>query len=358
MGHHFDMVFPIVEAGDVVVFLAAVFEEDVPVLQLDFLQGFQAVGGEAGADHIDLLEALVGHRREGFRGIGLQPGLASEAGLVAQRPLIRREAEDRGQQMSRAHALVLVRVAELDIALRQAVEGHQQEALAPLGLPVLLDGIGESQDVIGMPVIVADEIQVRSGARFPQYRGQMVEAGGGGGGRVLRIQGQHHQALVALVQQAPDHLLEGRFAVAHHQFDANTVAEALLQGLLLSTADCQQRGAVVGPDLVVGLESGLAAKGENHPVEKRPPQHARNLHHARIGQELPEKAAHLAAIVIGRSAEIGQDDCGLFRAHVRDDGRWKQSASVSESRGPANRATVNRSAKSQLHFFGGADGNR
>ena len=50
----------VVEAGDGEEIAAAMFLEDMRVLDRDFFQRFQAIGREAGRDHGEILDAFLG----------------------------------------------------------------------------------------------------------------------------------------------------------------------------------------------------------------------------------------------------------------------------------------------------------
>ena len=68
-------------------FCAAVALEHVRVLDCDFLQRLQAIGGKARRDHDQILHALFGQRLDGLDGVGLQPSGAAEARLIGQHQL-------------------------------------------------------------------------------------------------------------------------------------------------------------------------------------------------------------------------------------------------------------------------------
>ena len=76
-----------VECGDVFVALPAGAQEHVAVLDRDLLERFQAVDRESGAQHIDVADAASGHARQYRAGVGLQPGLRTEARLEAHDPV-------------------------------------------------------------------------------------------------------------------------------------------------------------------------------------------------------------------------------------------------------------------------------
>src|SRR3546814_1681374 len=76
-----------VEAWNVVPPLAARRAENLRVLQRDLLQRLQAVGGEAGADHVQATDPGAGQRPQGRVGRRLQPLFAPEARLERDQPL-------------------------------------------------------------------------------------------------------------------------------------------------------------------------------------------------------------------------------------------------------------------------------
>ena len=82
-GQRGDPLVLVVQAGDVVELLAAGREERVARLDVDLFQRLQAVGGEAGADHVDPPHALRGERAQRRLGVGLQPLGLAEAALEA-----------------------------------------------------------------------------------------------------------------------------------------------------------------------------------------------------------------------------------------------------------------------------------
>jgi hypothetical protein len=81
-----------------VVFLATRLEEIVAAFLGDFFQGFQAVGDEAGADHVDAADALAAPFVQGRRGVGLQPFGLAEARLEADLELLGLQVQAFGQQ--------------------------------------------------------------------------------------------------------------------------------------------------------------------------------------------------------------------------------------------------------------------
>src|SRR5262245_14105934 len=65
VGEEAHVVGPVVQGRDVAVALAAGVEEEFAVEAVDLLQGLQAVGGEAGADHVQAADAGLRHALDG-----------------------------------------------------------------------------------------------------------------------------------------------------------------------------------------------------------------------------------------------------------------------------------------------------
>ena len=79
VGEQFDVRWVVVKRRDVVVVRAAVLQEEAAVGHRHFFEGFEAVGGKAGADDADVFVAFCGERLDGFVGVGLQPGFVAKA---------------------------------------------------------------------------------------------------------------------------------------------------------------------------------------------------------------------------------------------------------------------------------------
>src|SRR4051812_4903538 len=66
VGEHPHVVRAVVERGDVPVGLAAGMEEELAVLTVDLLDGFQAVGGKTRADDVQAPDPGTGHGLDGL----------------------------------------------------------------------------------------------------------------------------------------------------------------------------------------------------------------------------------------------------------------------------------------------------
>ena len=111
-----------VQAGDVGEAFAAFVQELFAQADIQFFQCFDAVAGEAGAEDGDVFFAFAGEAEDGVRRVGLEPFGGAEAGLEASGPALCRPAQRFAQQARGFHAMAMVGVAFLEIALGQAVE--------------------------------------------------------------------------------------------------------------------------------------------------------------------------------------------------------------------------------------------
>ena len=89
IGQCFDVSLTVIQCGDVVVLFPPGGEEVFPILFAYLLQGLQAVGRKAGADHMDPFDPAGAPLFQGFIGIGLKPGLSPDPRLEGDGPLFR-----------------------------------------------------------------------------------------------------------------------------------------------------------------------------------------------------------------------------------------------------------------------------
>ena len=87
------MVVAVVEGRDVVQRPAPGLLEDLAVLAADLLDGLQAIRREARADHVEATQALLAEGLDRLVRVRLQPGLAAEARLKGEQPLVVGQAE-------------------------------------------------------------------------------------------------------------------------------------------------------------------------------------------------------------------------------------------------------------------------
>ncbi len=226
----------------------------------------------------------------------------------------------------------MIRIAKLERAARHAVERQQQlvaarEIRRAVLRPVRAHLLVQRVDVGRMIVEMLDQPQLRLVAHLAHHAEDLVERGGGGGAGILRIHRQHQDALHALLAQCLHHRGDRRVAVAHRAGHHHVVPlriEQLLQGVRLALAVDQQRRArhvgLAQPDRLVLVRRGARAQRQDQHVEDEPPRRPRNLHHARVGQELAQVAADLARRgAVGR-AEVDQQDRGAIGLAVLEQG--------------------------------------
>src|SRR5258706_6833090 len=107
-------------------FLAARLQERVPALHRDLLERFEAIGGDAGTDHVAALHAGAPERRERLRGVRLDPFGRAEARLET-RERARVVPAELGRDEARAfEALAAVRIARIDAFPGNPVEAHDE----------------------------------------------------------------------------------------------------------------------------------------------------------------------------------------------------------------------------------------
>jgi hypothetical protein len=104
--------------------------------------------------------------------------------------------------------------------------------------------------------------------------------------------------------------------MAHDDAVAALAEVAAEQQRLLLGPDLQRR-AFRRPDGCVLARRSGRPDAQDHPVQQRQPQPARDLDHARVGEELGEVAAHRARRRGVRRAEVAEQHRGRRRASVR-----------------------------------------
>ena len=322
VGQRRDVRGSVVECRDVVQAAAAGLAEELVVLQRDLLQRLQAVGGEAGAQHVHAPHARGAPFLEQLVGVGLEPGLAADARLEADEALVRAQIQPLGEQAGGLVALAVVGIAGREVALRNAVEGEQQPLAAAVSLPVLAHALGERVQVAVVVVVVADKAQVRQPAHAPELVGEGVEHRGHRGRRVLRVHGQHqqpaHPPRAQLVQRGGD----GRRAVAHAQRDREHAARRTpfqLPGerVALAEGDAQQRRALLTPHRRVGRRGALRPQPQDDAVQHQPPGELRHLDDARVAEELAQVATDRRRRRLVRCTQVGDQHADALGRVVR-----------------------------------------
>ena len=309
-----------VERRHVLVALATGADEGVAILDIDLLERLQAVHRKARTHHGHFAHAAGGHPGEHRARVGLQPVRRTKARLEAHAPLPVAQQQLIREQARRGLAAAEVRVAVLDVAFGDAVKGNQQVGRAAVSQPVLGDAGAQRFDVARMLVIVGDEAQLGHGAPAAQLRTDLVVDGSGGGTAILREQRQHEDPLGAAVAQSSERAAQLGSAVEHAELHRQRRQHALREraGELGTQALRQiaQRRARGRPDEAVLARHAPRTPGQDHPVEQRQPQRARQLHHARVGEEARQEGAHGARCRGLRRAGVDQQDADAFGVRV------------------------------------------
>ena len=305
----------IVEALDVAELLAAVVEECLADLHVDLFQRLDAVGHEAGADHIDAPDSLAGQLLHRRLGVGPDPFVAAEQRLEAHHVVVPVQPQRGCRQRRRVQALRLVRIAIVDGELRHAMKAEDQLlGSALLGIaPALADAVGQRGDVAGIIMKVLHEAQGRDRAPAQELAGDHVEDGAAGRARILRIERQHQDPVEAARPQLAQRLHHRRLAIAHrpgHLDQATALLQLVAQRPGLLPGVDEQRRAIGLPDRAVLLARFLRAPRQHQTVQDRPPLPARLLHHPRVGQELPQVATHIRRLGRIGGAKLDQQDGG------------------------------------------------
>src|SRR5690606_35624538 len=106
---------------------SARMQELVANLTANLIERFQAVGREPGIDDGDRLHAFAREPLHRLVGVGLEPDLPAEARLERRDQPVLAPAQFLAQEPRRLEAMAIVRVALLDVALRQAVIGRDDD---------------------------------------------------------------------------------------------------------------------------------------------------------------------------------------------------------------------------------------
>ena len=118
------------------------------------------------------------------------------------------QAQALGERPAAGQAFVVVRIAQLAAAFRQAMKTHQQAVVVTEGadlLPVPAYARREGIEIGGVAVVVAHEAHFRLIARALQPACGDIHHGGGRAGCVLRVERQDQDALMSCGFQFVEH---------------------------------------------------------------------------------------------------------------------------------------------------------
>ena len=239
--------------------------------------------------------------------------------MKSDEPLVLREAEPLADQARRLQAFAVIGVSERQGSARHAVKAQHQLFGAAMNGPVRRQTLGERGDVARVVVVSVDEAQLGhvANASRPQVDG-VVDARRGGR-RILRVERQHqhagHTFGLQLVEYRSDRGRPVAHRVAHRHRVAALAEVAAEQPGLLFRPELQRR-TLGRPDAGVLLRRLRGPRPKNHAVQDQPPEGPRNLHDARVAQELGEVAAHGLGRRRFRCAEIAKEHGGAHDSAV------------------------------------------
>ncbi|MNT05982.1 hypothetical protein D3C72_1406300 [compost metagenome] len=263
-------------------------------LLVDLFQGFQAIGGKAGAHDLHMPGALLREGDQAGLGVGLQPLGLAKARLEGDHVLALTQAQRRSQQRGGFPRLALVRIAQAHIALGNAVKAQHQFFGTALLLPALAHRCGQRGNVARVAVVIVYETQLGEGAHATAPGAHGVDHARRGGGRILRVQRQHQHPAHAFSHEGVELARNGRVAIAHGRPHPHVVpgfAQPAAQQLGLFFGPYGQRRAFGHPDgLVLGGRFGGTGT-QDHAVQQRFPDYGRNLDHPGVAQKLGQIAA-------------------------------------------------------------------
>lgn len=333
-----------VEAGDHGEVLATGAEETLAAADVDLFQGFQAVGGERGDQHGQALDTLGGQFLEDVVGIWPDPGRAAESALETDAVAVLAQAQALRQGAGCGEALGAVTVAVAgddaraaialgqavgtagvgfrDLALRQAVEAHEEVVVAAQVAQVLardrLLGVEEG----GVVVKRWHDRQVGHVPARAAQTVELLEAAAGGAGGVLGVERYDDQALDVVSLEGVERGGHGGVLVAHGEADHALGAHERLQLLGQRAGVDQQRRSLGAPDFAVSLGGFGRPEGQDDQVQQRPTTQRGYVDHAGVGEKLTQVAAHGRDGGIVRGAQVEQQDSGLGHESLRGGEAW------------------------------------
>ncbi len=311
----------IVETGNGREIPPAMAAEDVGILDRDLFQRLQAVGGEARRDDGEVLHTTARQRLDRLVGIGLQPFGASEARLEGHAQPVLIVAERLAQQPRGLGAMAVIGIALVEIVARDAVERDEDDVGRERQLRerVLQRGRDRS-DIDRIVVIGRRDAQRRLPAHGHELAEGLVAHGRRRRRRVLWIERHQQEPLAALFGERGDARANRGIAVAHRPVDDDArAAERRGELFGLRARDGLERGFVplAIPDRVIVAALGARTRGQDDAVEHELPEERIVLDHARVGQELPQVAAHRPEIGRVRRSEIDEQHADPSRPHRR-----------------------------------------
>lgn len=298
-----------VEAGDEGEGFAAGFEEAFLTADTDFLEGFEAVGDEGGAEDEEAFDAFLGQADEFEVGVGLEPGIAAQSGLEGDR--VPADAGALGESGGGAQALGAVTggvgggrglaavrgfqamaaggIAFAEVAFGDAVEAeeHVVVGLVQVGL-----GAGdEGFEVGGVFEVGRDHVEVGGQALSPMVIAHVFDGGLVAGHGVVGEEGEEEDVGDLLALEAGEGVGDGGQPIAHGQFDGELESGGEVVADL--SAGHHQRGAFGGPDGVIGFGGLFGSKGKDQSVDQEGAGEPGEVDDAAVHEEFSEVATDI-----------------------------------------------------------------
>ena len=162
--HFFEGVEPervLIHAGDEGEFFAAGFGEGFAGANADFFEGLQAISNKGGADDEEFFDAFLGELGELIIGVGLEPGIATEAGLESDRIFLFRNAGFLNEGSDGFETLSAIAGGVRRAGGFAAVLGGQAMAAGRIGLAKL--ALGQAMETEQQMVEALVEVILRAG---------------------------------------------------------------------------------------------------------------------------------------------------------------------------------------------------
>jgi len=311
LAHHGDPGGVFVEAGDHVETFAAGVEEDFPPLNIDFLEGFKAIGDERGADDEELFNSLGREAFEGFVGVGGEPGVSAETGLEGGEYLVFGDTGVLGECLDGTEALVAITgavggvadftaigsleavavggVAFDEVAFGDTVKAEEDfvVVLFQIRLCTLVEGV----DVVLVLIEGLEQGPADVGGFESEFFLYFDHHGFVAGHGVVRIHGKDEELFNALLYQSINGVGYGGGAVAHGELDGEVDLLLELFGEVLAGDD--ERRAFIGPDGGVGFGGLFGAKGEDKAADDEVANGRGCVDDTGVEQEFFEVAAYV-----------------------------------------------------------------
>lgn len=199
-----------------------------------------------------------------------------------------------------------------DLALADLVLGHavvaQQHVVGREAVELLPGDRRDRVDEARVCVELGDQAQARYGRQGAGGGEEGVRRAGRRCAAVLGVQRDRDDVVAAGLLEAGQGEPQRGVAVAHAQDDLVALAQAGLERPRQRLAVQQQRRALGGPDLLVGVRAAGGPGAQDDAVQQQPAGRRVHVEHARVGQELRQVAPHGGHVGRVGGAEVDEQD--------------------------------------------------